>query len=136
LNVKRALAGDVNKAVVPTYQDVSYVFESPRGTSAASYDTMTKIEQKGAKEITVCFSRIDLVENSDWIEVMGADYRVKDTMTGTYDDTNYKDEQHDLCAAPILGDTVYVRLSKQGVSDGMQGFKTKLLKVVQNETAK
>jgi subtilisin family serine protease len=133
LNIKRALDGDENKKIMPVAEEIAYRNESPRGDESTKYELMTKIEQKDANEIQVCFSRINLT-GSDWIEIMGSDYRVKDTINASYVDHNYRNQNRELCAAPVLGDTVYIRLWKQGVASGLQGYETKSLKVVKNET--
>jgi subtilisin family serine protease len=131
INVARALKGDENPQNLKIYREVPKTLESHRGSDTHSYDTMTKITQPGAKEMAVCFSRINLDNDHDWIEIMGADFRVRDTMTGIYKDRNYKGEERELCSAPVLGDTLYIRLYNQGAEGGLQGFKTKYLKVVE-----
>lgn len=133
LNVKRAIAGIENKKVLPVIQEVPYTMESPRGSVDSVYDVMNKIEYKGAKQIQVCFKRINLEPDLDWMEVMSSDYRVRDTLSGRYEDTNWKGERMDLCTAPVLGDTVYLRLSKQGKPEGIPGFEVRSLKVVMEE---
>jgi hypothetical protein len=69
----------------------------------------------------------------DWLEILSADYRVRDMMTGRYEDTNWKGDKVELCSAPVMGDTVYLRLSKQGNPDGIPGFEIKSLKVIMDD---
>lgn len=143
LNVRRALLGETNdaksavgdeKKVPAVYEEISYAHESPRGDDSSKYELMTRIDPKevpalkGAKSIQVCFSRINLTSN-DWIEIMGADYRVKDTINDSYEDENSKGEVKELCSAPVLGDTLLIRLWKRGENVGLQGYQTKFLKV-------
>jgi len=130
INVARALGGDLNASLMPVPNEMEYRFESPRGNDAKTFDWISSIKVDGAREISVCFSRIDLDADSDWLEVLAKDYRVKDMMTGKYRDKNYKNESRELCSAPVLGDTVHLRLSNQGATGGLQGFETSYLKVV------
>jgi len=130
INVARALGGDLNASLMPVPDEMDYRFESPRGNDAKTFDWISTIKIDGAREIAVCFSRIDLDADSDWLEVLAKDYRVKDMMTGKYRDKNYKNESRELCSAPVLGDTVHLRLSNQGATGGLQGFETSYLKVV------
>jgi hypothetical protein len=129
INVKRALAGDGNPTGLKIYEEIPKVVESAHGPNLSEVESMTKLTAEGAKEVTVCFDNINLDENMDWIEIMGADYRVRDTMTGTYEAESFRGEK-DLCAAPVLGDTVYIRWMNQGSAGGPQGFKTKFLRVL------
>lgn len=130
INVKRALAGDLNVNLPKVYEEIPKVVQAPRGDDRAGFESMTKLKVDGAKEIAVCFSQINLADNMDWLEIMGSDYRVRDTMTGTWESETSDLEQSELCSAPILGDTVYLRLASEGGS-GSLAFETKYLKVVQ-----
>ncbi len=129
LNVKKALANARNKAPREVAREIAYRLESRRASPDKTYDVLDKIEYKGAKEIQVCFERITLEPDMDWLEVMSADYRVRDMMTGRYEDTDWEDKQSDLCAAPVLGETVYLRLVKNGNPEGIPGYVVKSLKV-------
>ncbi len=137
INVRRALSNDSNVSLLPLVETVAKVVESPRGDDKQGFDWITPISVEGAKEVSVCFSRIDLDSDFDWIEIMGNDYRVRDTMTGTYRNRNYRGEERELCSAPVPGDTVNIRLWNSGddgfmtaYSPGLQGFETVYLKVV------
>jgi subtilisin family serine protease len=133
LNLKRALAGDENKVdekkTPAVLEQIPYVNESPRGEEPGRYDLMTEIKQADAKEIQVCFSRINLSKN-DWIEIIGPDYRVRDTFNGEFDEETATGEIKPICTAPVLGEKLFIRLWKQGGStEGLQGFQTKYLQV-------
>lgn len=124
VNVKRAVAGDVNIALPKIYEEIATVITSPKGDDRSTFESMTELKAEGAKEVSVCFERVNLDDGQDWIEVMGADYRVRDMMTG-----RYEARKMEVCTAPVLGDTVYLRLVKASKS-GSQGFETKYLKVM------
>jgi len=145
INVRRALLNEPNMNILPVPEIIPHTAESPRGNDGNPIDLMTPIRVEGAKEIAVCFARIDLVSDYDWIEVMGSDYRVKDTITGTHVNRNYKNQTREVCTAPVAGDTIYLRLWNAGrylvdlgglVVDidasfpGFQGYQTSYLKVV------
>ncbi|MBN8554989.1 MAG: S8 family serine peptidase [Deltaproteobacteria bacterium] len=133
INVKKAVLGETMMSVLPVAREVPRVVSAPMGNDY-TYETMTPIKEEGAKEIQVCFSQISLEDSTDWIEIMGADYRVKDMMTGAYSSQFFDVltgavKEGELCAAPVKGDTVYIRLVKNGSSVRAASFETKYLKV-------
>ena len=128
INVKRALDNNGNVSIMPIADRISYVTESPQGTHSGKHDMLTPVSVQGAKSIAVCFSSIDL--NGNLMEIMGKDFRVRDTMTGNYRDHNWQGEERELCSAPVLGDTLYLRLHREGASSGRNGYQTKYLKVM------
>jgi subtilisin family serine protease len=135
INVKRAMSGDITRATMPVAKEIPWVIRAPLGNDS-QYEMLTKHTEEGAKEIQVCFSEINLQNKFDWIEIMGADFRVKDMLTGVHSsaifDTQTKSTStEELCAAPVIGDTVYIRLIKKGSSMGSASYETKLVKVVQ-----
>lgn len=128
INVKRALAGDINVSTQPVVQEEEYVVSSPRPTNPASFDLLTKIESAGAKEVAVCFDRINLVGNGDWIEILDETYRVVDTIQGYHKAKNWQNKDVELCSAPVRGDKLFVRLAGDSHPDSIRGFQTKSIK--------
>jgi subtilisin family serine protease len=143
INVRRALSGDLNVRLPEIDQEelIPWVVESPRGDDRNSFDWLNEITVDGARQIQVCFSRIDLVNDSDWLEVLDETYRVRDLITGNYRNRNYLNQSREVCTAPVLGDTVFLRLWNAGMftsfgftvdasMPGLQGYETAYLKVV------
>lgn len=131
INVARALKGEENPQSLEIVREIPQVVESHRPQGSYQSDIVTTLESPQAKEISVCFSRVDLQPDEDWIEIMGADYQVRETISGHFRNKNWKGEERELCSAPIPGGMVHIRLYNQGRSQGLQGFETTSIKVVE-----
>jgi len=132
INVKRALENDLNVSVMPVEVEVPVTQRSPSSDKDV-FDLISTLKHEGAKQVAVCFSRIDLPSTSDYLEVLGDDYRVRDLVNGKrLKNTNFKGTERELCSAPVAGDTIHLRLYKQSEDGGRLGtYETTYLKVVQ-----
>lgn len=144
INVQRALDADINIGIDPILVEIPKKIASPQLTGSYNFDHVTTITEEGASEISVCFSSIHLTDSTDWLQVYGSDYRVRDLITGNYVGRNlYTGEAKEVCSAPVPGDTIHLRLvsnSSVDVGGGLQvsaaagegrrGFVTEAIKVV------
>ncbi len=134
LNVKRALENDINMSILPVLQDVPYVTEPPRPSSDASYDLLTSVAYSGAQQLSVCFSKINLAPDFDWIEILDENYRVKDVISGVFSNQILGDDDEDitvdLCSAPVLGEKLIIRLYASSSPTDIKGYVTTSLKVL------
>lgn len=132
MNVGRALENDANVFLSPIEEEQAYVVESPRSRDKYEYDLMIEVKaDEGAEETSVCFSDIWLEPDYDWIEIYSSDYRIIDTISGTYLNINTRTRsRRELCSAPVPGDKLYIRVYNDGSEkSGPHGFKTSHLKV-------
>lgn len=144
INVRRALENDVNVKILPVAEEVPYVIESPKSEDTLRFDRLQEISEPGAKQIQVCFERVDL-DSSDFIEVLDAHYSIKDRLTGRLRTRTYDNSSREICSAPVLGDKIYLRHFNHGlyyfdpeqptmalaaVGADPQGYKTAYLKVI------
>lgn len=131
INVARALANDINVGLDPVEEEVAKTVKSP-SIKSGSIDHVTTITEEGAREISVCFESINMSGMSDWIQVYGSDYRVRDMITGTWLNQDLDDgDPYEICTAPVPGDSIHLRFFSGGFAGmGMRGFVTESVKVV------
>jgi len=139
LNIKRAVEGDMNvfPAVEPIVEIVAQKSKSPQITGSQRLDHVTEFQVEGAKDIAVCFDNLKLDDSSDWVQIYGSDYRVRDIITGTRVSKGLRSGKiKNLCSAPVPGDRIFVRLYSSspfaaggGGIGPRRGFETESLKV-------
>lgn len=136
INVSRALSGDLNIGIPERVVDeVALRLPSETSNGAQSLDYVISLREPDAREVSVCFSEINLSTDMDFIQIYGLDYRVRDIITGRWVNRDLStDERIELCSASVPGDEVHIRLFSNGQTNGgefgRRGFETESLRVV------
>jgi subtilisin family serine protease len=135
INVKRALAGDINVRLAPVEESQEFHYRSLQHDGTRNVDLVETLTAEGASEIQVCFREINLTNNFDFIQIFGSDYRIRDIITGQWRNKNFQTKvEQELCSAPVPGDRIHIRLfgnaQAGGGEFGRRGFETESLRVL------